>query len=125
MFGHFLNVKDFVKKLNLCNFAIDPHHDINLDVVSIEQVTEVFGSRNANGFKVKVNDHSTKKDCGSLNHLNQIFYVHPLTYGNHPSIFIWGFLVNCHGMKMNWAKYIHSCTQRVNAWYDVNNFREN
>jgi hypothetical protein len=124
MFGHSLwNVKDFVKKLNLCNFAIDPHHDIDLDVVSIEQVIEVFGSRNANGFKLKVNDHLTKRNYESLNHLNQFFYVHPLTYGNHPNI--WGFLVNCHGIKMNWAKYIHNCTQGVDAWYNVNNFREN
>jgi hypothetical protein len=74
MVGHvFWNVEDFVKKLNLCNFGIDPHHDIDLDVVSFEQVTEVFGSRKANGFKVKVDNHLTKKDCESLNHLNQIF----------------------------------------------------
>ncbi len=31
IFGHSLNVKDFVQKLNLCNFGIDPHHDIDLD----------------------------------------------------------------------------------------------
>ncbi len=45
--------------------------------------------------------------------------MHPLTYGNHPNI--WGFLVNYHGIKMNWAKYIHNCTQGVDAWYIVNN----
>ncbi len=74
MFGHTLwNVKDFVKKLNRCNLAIDPHHDIDLDVVSIEQVIEVFGSRNANGFKLKVNYHLTKKNYESLNHFESIF----------------------------------------------------
>ncbi len=72
IFGHSLNVEDFVKKLNLCNFGIDPHHDIDLDVVSIEQVIEVLGSKNANDFNVKVNDHLTKKCNAKEGYLSSV-----------------------------------------------------
>jgi hypothetical protein len=81
------SLEDFSVKLKLINSSINPHCDIDFNVVSHEQFIQVFGKKYTNGFKVKVNEHLVTQECDSLSRLHQVVYAHPPANGDYPSIF--------------------------------------
>jgi hypothetical protein len=55
-------VEEFGEKLKLSVFGLDTQHDINLDIVTHEELLEYFGKRSY-GWKVKMSNLLSVKDC--------------------------------------------------------------
>ncbi len=84
------SLEDFLVKLKLSNYGINPRHDIDFSIVFHEQLIQVFGKKHTNEFKVKVGEHLTTQECDLLSQLHQVVYAHPPANGYYPSIFLQG-----------------------------------
>jgi hypothetical protein len=101
----------FVEIWKLCNVGIDIKNDLDPDVVIDAKLEEVFGKRGQNGWNLKSNDKLTVANYVTSLKLYEAIYAHPPDNGQYSIVFLWGWLVQRKGHKVNWIKYAYDCTQ--------------
>ncbi len=67
----------------------------------------VFGERQQNGSKVKVNDHLSEDEFTSLHKIYENIYAHPPPNDDYLNIFLKGWLVDRSGKAINWVRYAY------------------
>jgi hypothetical protein len=78
----------------LTAIGLNPHKIITSKVISHEDLVLVFGERQQNGSKVKVNDHLFKDEFAPLHKLYENIYAHPPPNDDYLDIFLKGWLEN-------------------------------
>jgi hypothetical protein len=91
----------------LTTIGLNPHKIITSKVISHEDLVVVFGERQQNGLKFKVNDHLSKDEFASLHKLYENIYAHPPPNDDYLNIFLKGWLTDQSGKVVNWVRYAY------------------
>ncbi len=107
-FGHATwTISDFANNLNFTAIGLDPHKVITSKVIFHEDLVLVFGEKQQNGSKVKVNDYLFEDEFASLHKLYENIYAHPPSNNDYLGIFLKGWLVDRSGKVVNWVCYAY------------------
>jgi hypothetical protein len=68
--------------------GLNPHKDVDSNLVSNEELESVFGKRGLNGWKMKVNENLTITSCYALLKFYEAIYVHLPPNGDYLTIFM-------------------------------------
>ncbi len=82
-------------------FGLDAQSEINSNIVTHEELLEYFGKRSSYGWKVKMSNLLSVKDCLEILKLYESVYAHPVTNGDYSSIYLKGWLARKKGHPNN------------------------